>query len=40
MENISIVEATYINGYWISLKFNTGETGIVDLHDLSTQAKL
>jgi hypothetical protein len=40
MENISIIEAAYINDYRISLKFNTGETGIVDLHDLLIKYKI
>jgi hypothetical protein len=34
MECISILEAKYITGYKISLKFNTGETGEVDLQDI------
>ena len=34
MECISIVEASYIKDYQIFLKFNTGETGKVDLRDL------
>ncbi len=31
---ISIQEATYSEQYKIWIKFNTGETGIADLHDL------
>ncbi|NMW18019.1 MAG: DUF2442 domain-containing protein [Chlorobiaceae bacterium] len=34
MECISIVEARYVKDYQIFLKFNTGETGEVDLRDL------
>jgi hypothetical protein len=34
MECISIKEARYSKGHQISLKFNTGETGEVDLCDL------
>ena len=34
MECISIVEAGYVKDYQIFLKFNTGETGEVDLRDL------
>jgi hypothetical protein len=33
-ECISISEAKYIGEYRISLRFNTGECGIVDLEDL------
>ena len=34
MECISIIEARYVKDYQIFLKFNTGETGEVDLRDL------
>jgi len=34
MECISIVKARYVKDYQIFLKFNTGETGEVDLRDL------
>jgi len=34
MDCISIKEARYINGYRVWLKFNTNETGEVDLRDL------
>ena len=34
MECISIVVARYVKDYQIFLKFNTGETGEVDLRDL------
>jgi len=34
MECISISESRYIKDYQIFLKFNTGETGEVDLRDL------
>ncbi len=34
MECISIEEARYVKEYQIFLKFNTGETGEVDLRDL------
>ena len=34
MDCISISEAKYIGGYRIWLRFNTGETGEVDLEDL------
>ncbi len=34
IECISIVEARYVKDYQIFLKFNTGETGEVDLRDL------
>jgi hypothetical protein len=34
MKCISIVEAKYIKDYQVYLKFNTGETGVVDLGDL------
>jgi len=34
MDCISISEAKYIDGYRIWLRFNTGETGEVDLEDL------
>lgn len=34
MQCISVVEARYIKDYQIALKFNTGETGEVDLRDL------
>jgi hypothetical protein len=31
---VDIVEARYVDGFRIWLKFNTGESGVVDLHDL------
>jgi len=34
MECISIVEARHIQGHRVFLKFNTGETGEVDLRDI------
>ena len=34
MECISILEAKYVKDYRIFLKFNTGETGEVDIRDL------
>lgn len=34
MECISILKARYIKDYRIELKFNTGETGEVDLRDV------
>ena len=34
MKCISIVDARYVKDYQIVLKFNTGETGEVDLRDL------
>ncbi len=34
MECISVSEARYINDYRIELKFNTGETGEVDLRGI------
>jgi len=34
MKCISVAEARYIKDYQIVLKFNTGETGEVDLRDL------
>ncbi len=34
MECVSVLEARYINDYRIWLKFNTGETGEVDLRDV------
>ena len=34
MECISVLEAQYINDYRIELKFNTGETGEVNLRDV------
>jgi hypothetical protein len=34
MQCISIVDARYIKDHQIALKFNTGETGEVDLRDL------
>ena len=34
MECISILEAKYVKDYRIFLKFNTGETGEVDLRDI------
>jgi hypothetical protein len=33
-ECISISEAKYLEGYRISLRFNNGESGVVDLQDL------
>lgn len=37
MECVSVLEARYINDYRIWLKFNTGETGEVDLQDVVRQ---
>jgi len=34
MECISILEARYVKDYRVFLKFNTGETGEVDLRDI------
>lgn len=34
MDCISVVEARYIDGYRIWLRFNTGESGEADLEDL------
>lgn len=34
MECVSVVEARYVNGYRIDLRFNTGETGQVDLREI------
>uniref|UniRef100_Q3ARP7 DUF2442 domain-containing protein n=1 Tax=Chlorobium chlorochromatii (strain CaD3) TaxID=340177 RepID=Q3ARP7_CHLCH len=34
MNYIAVSEATYLDGYRISLTFNTGESGEVDLGDL------
>ena len=34
MECVSILEARYVKDYQVFLKFNTGETGEVDLRDL------
>ncbi|MFH1076043.1 MAG: DUF2442 domain-containing protein [Pseudomonadota bacterium] len=34
MECISVLEARYIKDYRIELKFNTGETGEVDLRNI------
>jgi hypothetical protein len=34
MECVSVLEARYISDYRIWLKFNTGETGEVDLRDV------
>lgn len=31
---VNVQEARYLDGYRIRLKFNTGESGDVDLHDL------
>jgi len=31
---VRILEATYIEGYKIGLRFNTGEYGVVDLSDV------
>ena len=34
MESVAILEAKYISDYKIFLRFNTGETGEVDLRDI------
>jgi len=37
MALIQVISARYLDNYRIALKFNTGEEGIVDLHDLIRQ---
>ena len=34
MNSVYLVEAKYMDNYRVYLKFNTGESGIVDLEDL------
>ena len=34
MKSVYLVEAKYMDNYRVYLKFNTGESGIVDLEDL------
>lgn len=40
MECISILEASYVRDYRVFLKFNTGESGEVDLRDLVHKYKI
>lgn len=37
---IAVSEASYQNGYKIFVKFNTGESGVVDLHDVIKKYKV
>lgn len=36
---VAVCEATYQDGYRIWIKFNTGESGVVDLYDLIKKYK-
>lgn len=40
MNSIYLIEAKYVDNYRIFLKFNTGESGVVDLEDLIMKYKV